>query len=346
MRRALLAAALALLPGATGAPRVDAARLLEAAPAPKLADYGLFADAAGRVPAPGVVRYTLNTPLFSDYAEKFRYAWLPPGTAARATGAGMPDFPIGTVLVKSFGYPADFRAPDQTLRIIETRLLVRREAGWVPLSYVWNAAQTEAVLKRAGAHIPVSFIDAQGRPRSLDYAVPNTNQCKQCHQQGTTATPIGPTVENLNGGLDGHGENQLAAWARAGRLTGLPEAPARLARWDNAAEPLAARARAYMDVNCGHCHSRAGFASNSGLYLQHDEPGLAAQGINKRPVAAGRGSGGHSVAIAPGAPERSILVHRMESNEPGVMMPQFGRSVAHEEGVALVRAYVAQLKAD
>ena len=64
----------------------------------------------------------------------------------------------------------------------------------------------------------------------------------------------------------------------------------------------------------------------------------------KRPVAAGRGSGGRMFAIVPGAPDASILLHRMESNEPGVMMPQFGRSVAHDEGVALVRAYIAGMK--
>ncbi|MFZ4688817.1 MAG: SO2930 family diheme c-type cytochrome [Polymorphobacter sp.] len=325
-------------------PSVDGARLLAEDAAPKLADYRLFADASGRVPAAGVQRYTLNTPLFSDYAEKARYVWMPPGTQAKYTATGVLDFPVGTTLVKSFAYPADFRAPDKAVRIIETRLLVRRTTGWVPLSYVWNSAQTEAVLKRAGVRVPISFIDAAGKPRALDYAVPNVNQCKQCHQPGDVATPIGPTAANLNGGLDGHGGNQLAAWSAAGKLTGVPANPPRLARWDDTAQPVAARARAYLEVNCGNCHSRAGFASNSGLYLQADEAVPAHQGINKRPVAAGRGSGGRSFSIVPGEPDASILVHRMESSEPGVMMPQFGRTVPHDEGVALVRAYVAGLK--
>jgi uncharacterized repeat protein (TIGR03806 family) len=342
--RALAGLAALLLVGAAPARPVDGARLLAEDAAPRLADYGLFADAAGRVPAAGVVRYTLNTPLFSDYAEKFRYVWLPPGTQATYAGSGVLEFPVGTTIVKNFAYPADFRAPDKDLRIIETRLLVRRATGWVPLSYVWNEGQTEAVLKRAGARLPVQFIDAHGVPQTLDYAVPNVNQCKQCHQQDGAVVPIGPTAGNLNGGLDGHGANQLATWATAGRLAGVPTTPPKLARWDDAAEPLAARARAYLDVNCGHCHSRQGFASNSGLYLQADEADPAHQGINKRPVAAGRGSGGRQFSIAPGDPEASILLHRMESNEPGVMMPQFGRSVAHAEGVALVREYIAGMK--
>jgi uncharacterized repeat protein (TIGR03806 family) len=270
---------------------------------------------------------------------------MPEGTHARYTATGVLEFPIGTTLVKSFAFPADFRAPDKDVRVIETRLLVRRDTGWVPLSYVWNADGSEAVLKRAGVRVPVSFIDAGGTPRSIDYAVPNVNQCKQCHQAAGADTPIGPTAGNLNGGLDGHGANQLQDWAAAGRLEGLPALSAvpMLVRWTDTSQPVAARARAYLDVNCGHCHSRQGFASNSGLYLQADEAVPAHQGINKRPVAAGRGSGGRSFAIVPGQPDASILVYRMMSSEPGVMMPQFGRSVAHDEGVALVRAYVNSL---
>lgn len=340
------AAALAamLLLGAADPPGVDGARLLAEEPAPTLSAYRLFADPRGRVPAAGVVRYTLNTPLFSDYAEKFRYVWMPTGKVARYTAMGVLEFPVGTTIVKSFAYPADFRAPDKDVRLIETRLLVRRASGWVPLSYVWNADGTDAVLKRAGARLPVQFIDAAGAPLQLDYAVPNTNQCKQCHQQAGAVTPIGPTAGNLNGGLDGQGDNQLTHWASTGKLTGLPAAPPRLARWDDTAAPLADRARAYLEVNCGHCHSPAGFASNSGLYLQHDEPDPAHQGIGKRPVAAGRGSGGLMFAISPGDPDASILLHRMQSIEPGVMMPQFGRTVPHAEGVALVRAYIASLR--
>ena len=333
--RALLAL---LLLGAAPAAEVDGARLLADDPAPKLSDYRLFADRGARVPADGVRAYSLNTPLFSDYAEKFRYVWMPKGLAATYTPAGVVEFPIGTAIVKTFAYPADYRHPEAQVRVIETRLLIRKASGWVPLTYVWNADQSEALLKRAGAHVPVRFIDKAGVAQAIDYAVPNTNQCKQCHQSGDTVTPIGPTATNLNDGV------QLGRWAAAGQLTGLPAAPPRLARWDDTAAPVAERARAYLDVNCGHCHSRTGFASNSGLYLQADEPVPAHQGINKRPVATGRGSGGREFGIAPGAPDASILLHRMESNEPGVMMPQFGRSVPHAEGVALVRAYIAGLK--
>ncbi|WP_303783031.1 SO2930 family diheme c-type cytochrome [Sandarakinorhabdus limnophila] len=338
MRR--IGAALLLL-GAAPAPGVRS-DLLMATDAPKLADYGMF-DAAGR-PAPGVQSYTLNTPLFSDGAEKYRFAWLPPGTNAEYRPSGALAFPVGTVLVKRFGFPADLRQPMQNVRPIETRLLIRRPAGWVALSYVEQDGG--AVLKRAGMKVPVEFIDKAGRAQAIDYAVPNQNQCKTCHQDGEAITPIGPTAGNLNGSLNGRGSNQLMTWSTSGRLTGLPAgAWPRLAKWDDAAEPLDARARAYLAVNCGHCHSRGGFASNSGLYLVPEETIPAHLGVMKRPVAAGRGSGGHEFSILPGQPDKSIMLHRMIASEPGIMMPQFGRALAHEEGNALIRTWIAAMPA-
>ncbi|WP_235902903.1 SO2930 family diheme c-type cytochrome [Sandarakinorhabdus oryzae] len=338
MRRAL--AALLLL-GAAPAPVVQADLLLST-DAPRLADYGLF-DTSG-APTVGVQPYTLNTPLFSDHAEKFRYVWLPPGTRADYRTTGVLAFPVGTVLVKRFAFPADLRQPTQNVRPIETRLLIHRPAGWVALSYVEQDGG--AVLKRAGVKVPVQFIDKAGRPQAIDYAVPNQNQCKTCHQSGEAISPIGPTAGNLNGGLHGDGPNQLMTWAASGRLAGLPAGGwPKLARWDDAREPLDRRARAYLAVNCSHCHNRNGFASNSGLYLDPDETEPAHLGVLKRPVAAGRGSGGMAFSILPGQPDRSILVHRMESSEPGIMMPQFGRALAHEEGIALIRAWIAAMPA-
>jgi uncharacterized repeat protein (TIGR03806 family) len=344
-RLSALAALLAL--GAAPAPQpVALDRLLATTPQPSLGAYRLFTD--GARPNAGLTPYALNTPLFSDYAEKERFLYLPPKARAQYSADGVFEFPVGATLVKTFAYPADFRQPTERVRRLETRLLIRQRAGWVALAYVWNEAQTDAVLKRAGARMAVDFIDAKGRPRRVDYAVPNTNQCKECHQLDKTLVPIGPRARNLNGVFpyfEG-GENQLAHWSRKGLLTGAPDPSAtpRTAVWDDPAEPLEARARAYLDANCAHCHHPRAIAANSGLYLQLEETRPSALGVNKRPVAAGRGSGNLDFSIAPGDPDASILVHRMASVEPGVMMPELGRSLVHDEGLALVRAYVAELR--
>ena len=38
------------------------------------------------------------------------------------------------------------------------------------------------------------------------------------------------------------------------------------------------------------------------------------------------------------------MIYRMKSLEPGVMMPEFGRSLQHEEGIALISEWIAGLK--
>ena len=138
-----------------------------------------------------------------------------------------------------------------------------------------------------------------------------------------------------------------AHWTRIGILSGAPDLSAvpRLPRWDDASEPLDARAKAYLDVNCGHCHNDKGLASSSGLFLTYEQPDTAVRGIMKPPVAAGRGSGGLFYAIVPGHPEQSILLYRMQSTEPGVMMPQIGRTLSHAEAVKLIGDYIAGMPA-
>lgn len=348
MKRAAAFAALLCLGAAPAPPPVALDALLADTPAPTLDAYRLFTDPAARTPNGGLTPYALNTPLFSDYAEKTRYVFLTPGARAAYRPTGTFDFPVGTTLVKTFAYPADFRRPAEQVRYLETRLLIRQAGGWTALAYVWNPEQTQAKLRRAGARLDVSFIDAKGQSRHVDYAVPNANQCKECHSLAGELAPIGPKARNLNGpfAYRAGAENQLAHWTRAGLLSGAP-APAaapRTAVWDDPREPLADRGRAYLDANCAHCHNPAGMASNSGLNLDLEEQRPAAMGVGKRPVAAGRGSGGLEVSIAPGHPDQSILLHRMKSTEPGVMMPELGRSLVHDEGVALIANYIRGMK--
>jgi hypothetical protein len=99
-------------------------------------------------------------------------------------------------------------------------------------------------------------------------------------------------------------------------------------------------------VNCAHCHNPEGPAHTSGLDLSWSQSDPALWGVLKRPVAAGRGSAGFEFSIEPGHPERSILVHRMASDDPGVMMPELGRTLVDERGVALMREWIAGMEDD
>jgi uncharacterized repeat protein (TIGR03806 family) len=334
-----------------------------------LSDWGMIAAKDGALHlSDGVTPYDLATPLFSDYALKLRTVWTPDGAPAQYDATEAFDFPVGTVVTKTFYYPVP--ATDWTgdvsvgrdrsvndgvmaldhLRLIETRVLVRREAGWDSLPYVWNDEQTDAVLKRTGAVIAMTLRREDGRMEPFSYLVPNANQCAGCHATNATTKairPIGLKARHLNKPSSyAAGFNQLDHWLAEGLLAGDIASPApRNAVWTDEAEPLAARARAYLDVNCSHCHNPNGPADTSGLNLEPDASGPAL-GNCKTPVAAGRGTGGRPYDIVPGRPDLSITLFRMETTDPGAMMPELGRAVTHEEGVALVAEWIAEMEGE
>jgi len=314
----------------------------------RLSAWRLFTgDPAALKPNAGVVPYDLNTPLFSDYATKYRFVWMPPGTSATYNDTEVFDFPKGTIFSKTFAFPDADHAGRQ--RIIETRLLVKGSAGWVTLPYVWNAEQTEAVLDVAADPATVHWTHPSGTRYTIDYAIPNTNQCKGCHDRSKVVTPIGLKARNLNKDFDypeGRA-NQLAYWTRIGYLKGAPapdQAP-KLAVWDDPGSgTLDSRARAYLEINCAHCHNPRGPASNTGLYLTAAQTDPMRMGLCKVPVSAGQGSGELLFDVVRGKPEESILVHRMESTTPKIMMPELGRSMVHQEGLALIREWIASMQ--
>lgn len=319
----------------------------------KLSEYGFFTgNMADMKPAEGVLPYELATPLFSDYAYKARFVKLPEGSApAPFNDEDVFDFPVGTVLIKTFYYPYDMRDETKGRRLMETRLLVHETTGWKALPYIWNEEQTEATLEIAGGRKEVTWVHTDGSKRNLNYVIPNMNQCKGCHIKNGSMTPIGPKARYLNhdfGFSDGT-QNQLVKWHHEGILASLPDVAtiSKVPTWGDAnSGSLNDRARAYLEINCAHCHRAGAPANTSGLLLDWHQKDNAVLGFYKSPVAAGRGSGGRLYDIEPGNPDGSILLFRMDSEDPGIMMPELGRKITHQEGVALIREWIASLKAD
>ena len=328
---AALAFAGSLVARATPADGVSEAAILSDAMPPLLSDYGFFADAPAQLPGKGVVPYRLNTALWSDGAEKLRFVYVPNGNQAKATtpteNGGLLDLPVGSALIKTFAFTENGKR-----RLIETRLLLHRAEGWVALPYLWNAGQTEARLALAGARVPVTTPAGE----QIRYRVPNKNQCKECHGLNGAVIPIGPKPRNLS-------REWLVSLAKAGHLDRMPEGADALPLWEarDKAGTLPA-ARAYLDVNCAHCHRPGASASNSGLDLRWEQSDRTALGVMKRPVAAGRGAGPHLFAVVPGKPDESIMAYRMASTEPGVAMPELGKDTIDREGLAVVRKWIAE----
>lgn len=299
-------------------------------------------------PNKGVIPYDLNTPLFSDYAEKYRFVWMPSGSSAVYTEEEAFEFPIGTIISKTFAFPSSDGSSRE--RLIETRLLVKTEKGWVALPYIWNDEQSEATLAVAGGVTDVEWRDRTGAVHRTSYSIPNTNECAQCHERDKKLLPIGPKARHLNREYDypeGRA-NQLVYWSRAGYLRGAPDPDAapRAPVWnDPASGTVEARARTYLDINCAHCHQSGGSAGYTGFLLGWKEQDKRRLGYCKNPNSAGY-SGNLEFDLVPGRPEESILIYRMMSTRPKEMMPEIGRSLAHREGIVLVREWLAALEGD
>jgi uncharacterized repeat protein (TIGR03806 family) len=330
----LLALACACLGAALGHATVlepepvnDAAIMGDAFPQ-TLSGFVFFQDRRAQHPSARVHPYALNTPLWSDGAEKLRFIYLPNGTHLEADGEGLLQFPVGAAIIKTFAF-----GEGEDRRLIETRVLLHRADGWTALPYRWNAEQTDATLALAGGRIDLTTPAGE----ALSYAIPNKNQCKSCHGKDGEVIPIGPKARNLSA-------EWLGQMAKIGTLDRVPAGAGSIPDWAaHATSPAAPLARAYLDVNCAHCHQPGGGASNSGLDLRWEQTDPHALGIMKRPVAAGRGAGGHDFSILPGLPDKSILLFRMDSAEPGIAMPELGKASVDKDGVAVVRRWIAEM---
>jgi uncharacterized repeat protein (TIGR03806 family) len=228
---------------------------------------------------------------------------------------------------------------------METRLLLRKQDGWEAVSYAWNENQDEAFIKKAGKTILNEWIDFNGNTRSVRYRVPNKNQCKECHAANDVMSPIGPKARNLNKVFDYSDEsiNQLTKWMKADFIANINEELNTPVDWKDKDLLLDERARSYLDINCGHCHSTSGAANSTGLYLNITETREKHIGIYKKPVATGRASGNLEYSIVPGKPDESILLQRMISIDPGIMMPESGRALSHTEAIELIENWILSL---
>lgn len=345
---------------------------------PKLSDYKLFLDSSDPTAGPvqGGVPYDLSTALFSDYTRKYRFVFVPEGKAVGYNPSEALEFPVGTVITKTFALPESTAMPDGEELVIETRLLIHRADGWVALPYYWST-KTDATLAIAGKRLTdLTTINNQGQALTFDYAVPKAADCTSCHsivpdlagpddQREQIFLPIGPKARYLNKAYtyaDGTVYNQLQYWAEGELLTGLPadfnsveRAPVfndqtHIPSLSNS--ELNDKARAYLDINCAHCHRAgltlpvgyAGPAGSSGVQLEYnrsyaDSPGKF--GVCKDPVAGGKD--GYPYDVIPGNADESYLQFRVETTDSRHKMPELGRSIVHQEGAQLIRSWINQL---
>ena len=292
----------------------------------KLSQTGLFASMKDHTPAEGVLAYDVVAKFWSDGAGKERWISLPAGKALTYRPEGTFEVPVGTRIVKHFRTP-ERRRP----RLLETRIIERTEEGWLAATYLWDRGQRDATLTPQGRQFEVYGHGIQ------TWQAPSASECATCHVEGAGFL-LGLRAAQLD--RDG----QLERWAREGRLK-LPEGPlpphvALVDPYDEEA-PLEQRARTWLDVNCAMCHYPGG-PGNASFDARASTP-LERTGLLDGEVTQGGGGIEDARLIAPGEPERSMILQRMRTLGDG-RMPPLGSNRVDERGAELLAQWITSLE--
>jgi len=312
-------------------------------PKDHLSQLGIFqGPLAALTPAPGVIPYDINVPLYSDGAQKRRFMILPPTQRLAAPVDDTTDrwvIPAGTYFVKNFFFPNDARDQTKGIHLVETRFLVRTAEGYLASTYLWNTDQTDAIVSGGNVDVPVQWIDEQGVQHAQSFHVPGTSYCQDCHDQ--RALGIRTRQMDLAGAFSDGSTNQIDFLMAEGVLDARPPAGVTLSD-PTGTGPMDGRARSYLDANCAHCHAERGLASGTRLYLdyEHTDPSsLASLAICRQvPAVAGRDR-----VIVPGHPEQSEFLARMESPDPFVRMPLGPIRIPDGAGIAVLSEWVTAM---
>lgn len=330
-------------------------------PYSKLSDYHFFdGEMKNQIPSLNVIPYSPASSLFSDYAHKKRFVWMPIGVKATYNGdSNVLELPIGAALIKTFYY--DNVQPNNTTRILETRIMIRKQTGWIFADYVWNEAQTEAYLDLNGSNVDISWKDENDVIKSTSYRIPTEVQCIICHKSTenvngnlqTIHIPIGIKPQNLNFNYTygATSQNQLTKWIEQGYLENnfaLPTENNSVVDYNDTSKSLEKRARSYVDINCAHCHQNGKHCDYRPMRFAFTETGNAngltnmgvcvdTQDMQNFAPALGK-------IVTPGNVNRSMLYYRLNTTNETYRMPLHGRTIIHEEGLNLMGQWINSLQ--
>jgi len=312
----------------------------------KLSTTGLFESTKDLKPHSGLIPYTVNVPLWSDHAPKDRYLALPKQGGVGFHETQSWEFPVGTVLVKTFLMDL-CRGEPVSRRRLETRLMVLSDRGWDGYTYLWNDEQTDAELLDVALTRPYHIATSDGMVVQPWY-FPSRADCMACHTQAAGfALGLNTRQMNRHQQYPGGRANQLAALDKAGIFTKKPPQADKLETYpDWYASPddparVATLARAYLEVNCAICHAPGG-SSNTTVDLRFHTP-LERMGLVNVPPLKGRLGAEASRLITAGRPDLSELYLRMKTRGEG-KMPNLATAVVDTEALAVIEAWIKGLK--
>ncbi len=317
---------------------------LSLVPYAKLSDYRFFSgEMSDQYPSEKVLAYAPASSLFTDYALKKRFVWMPAGTKAQyIADSELLDFPTGTALIKSFYY--EDMLPNGDTKIIETRVMIKKSTGWIFAEYVWNEDQTEAFLQMDGSYQQISWLQ-DGNQKSTNYRIPSAVECLICHKSNNSPVPIGLKPQNLNVDYeyDDGAMNQIQKLIQEGYLQ--PNVPGNIVstvNYSDPQQPLDLRLRSYVDINCAHCHAENSHCDYRPMRLAFSETALSINmGVCVEPDEFINPS--LINIITPGNFNKSMMHFRLASTEESTRMPLLGRSLVHQEGLELLTQYIQSI---
>lgn len=330
---------------------------LTSVPYPKLSDYKFFeGELKNQNPSLDVIPYEPISSLFSDYAHKKRFVWIPKGQkAVYVDDDKILELPKGAVIIKTFYY--ENVLPSNETKIIETRLMIRKEGEWIFANYVWNEEQTEAYLDMEGSTKNISWTNENNVVKNVDYRIPNQVQCIVCHKSKGYVDgvytqiniPIGLKPQNLNK-LYSYGsetKNQLSKWMELGILENfsLPTSEKTVVNYADQSKSLNQRVRSYFDINCAHCHSTTGHCDYRPMLFPFSATNnnLTNMGVCVDTQDMQNFETRLSKLVTPGNIERSMLYYRLNTIDETYRMPLHGRAIIHDEGIQLVEEWINSL---
>lgn len=319
----------------------------------RLSETGLFQSVAKHELQPGVLPYSIVAEPWQDHATAERFLGLPGNSQLDVWDRsnvqigfikGTWKFPENGILGKTISLEME-RGNPATRRRLETQIFQYFNGSWRAYSYRWNAEQTDAVLM-SGEGASEEFLirdpsDPQGQVKQT-WRYASRSECLLCHTT-RAGTVHGFYPEQLNRrqtSADGGGENQLDRFNRLGIFLHPPEAKQKIVSPYESGADLTARARAYLHVNCGHCHRRGGGGS-AAMDLPLSKPLEKTNLLGARPTQGGFGLHGAEI-LAPSDPYRSVLLYRLTKAGRG-RMPQFGSSLIDKRGLKLMHDWIAQM---
>ncbi|MGB7345481.1 MAG: PQQ-dependent sugar dehydrogenase [Pirellulaceae bacterium] len=341
-----------------------------------LSQTGVYESTAKNNVHPGLIPYTVNSPLWSDGAVKERFIGLPGDKTVEFQTGKSWDFPDGTVLVKSFSLPVAGHNDDEGWKLIETRLLARQGREWYGYSYQWNEQQTDAVLVDASGRdheFEVRSTDQGGGVHRQTWHFPSRSECMVCHSRAEDYV-LGLSVQQTNldikidgqrtdnGATDGRVMPQLERFKQLGLFhhapakndsnveqagkdasfafpTSIHDMP-RLPNPMDTTQPLESRARSYLHANCANCHVKEG-GGNSDIVLSFATPLEKTRTINTAPTH-GSFDLPEAKLIKPSDPTGSVLLHRIKLRGRG-QMPPLATSVVDDQAVKMITQWIKDM---